>query len=46
VRLGGIVNVPDELALLAVRDAREEVLEVAEARPARAVGVEEADAGP
>jgi hypothetical protein len=45
VRLGGIVNVLDEVALLAVRDARQEVLEVAEARPARAVGVEEADAG-
>jgi hypothetical protein len=46
VRLGGIVDVPDELTLLAVRDARQKVLEVAEARPARAVGVEEADAGP
>ena len=46
MRLGGVVDVLDELALLAVRDARQEVLEVAEAGPARAVGVEEADAGP
>jgi hypothetical protein len=46
VRLGGIVDVLDELALLAVRDLRQEFLEVAKAGPAGAVCVEEADACP